>query len=525
MLVVRRRAGLYSARIAVYTLRAPSSPSLTHWWLDVEFTLGEDDEEGDGERKEGKERGGGARTGMGNGNGNGNGHGGRKGGVRRLWRDVVFVLADEVGGLIRSSSAASLAALPRASANEAAAGGATADGVSPPSPSIPHVLCDMVRFRGTQGNRGGAGRGGRGSRGGGSASKPRRSSMAQQGTAKQDEQRHKRPTITIPWLARRRGRARRQVVDLEAALVIQCAVRQILAWRRLRLLREKRDAHLAQIESTEQRRKGRDALRDFRYLCASRMAAVYHGHVLRKELRYLAKHATNIQRIYKGRFMRKAVLEMRRRMRDGALVETVYQRGRCVSGRYLFLKVTRSGFNYHFTGYDYEAGEEYRGLVTSQRMALMLQAFPYGVDGSYSRTRRRKLNAWNHPRVLSLLLAKLSLIDPIKGLGELQHCDGTKILIVDPERGNAAGIGGGSGMGAKMKSRPLADQGASKMVTMEMSLRGYVEERRGEPTLRGVLCGGVCGVRECACAHVSMCACARCAVRGAVLSTRVLIPA
>jgi hypothetical protein len=350
--------------------------------------------------------------------------------------------------------------------------------------------------------------------------------MAQQGTAKQEEQRHKRPTITIPWLARRRGRARRQVIDLEAALVIQCAVRQILAWRRLRLLREKRDAHLAQIESTEQRRKGRDALRDFRYLCASRMAAVYHGHVVRKELRYLAKHATNIQRIYKGRFMRKAVLEMRRRMRDGALVETVYQRGRCVSGRYLFLKVTRSGFNYHFTGYDYEAGEEYRGLVSSQRMALMLQAFPFGVDGSYSRTRRRKLNAWNHPRVLSLLLAKLSLIDPIKGLGELQHCDGTKILIVDPERGNAAGIGGGSGMGAKMKSRPLADQGASKMVTMEMSLRGYVE-RRGEANLLCVasfvvvvcvvlcLCAGaVCGVW---CARVRKCVVrgARCAVRGA----------
>ena len=58
---------------------------------------------------------------------------------------------------------------------------------------------------------------------------------------------------------------------------------------------------------------------------ASRIAALYHGNKSRAQIRYLSEHAMQMQRLVRGHLMRNAVLALRRRIRDGAIVDEVYK--------------------------------------------------------------------------------------------------------------------------------------------------------------------------------------------------------
>ena len=78
----------------------------------------------------------------------------------------------------------------------------------------------------------------------------------------------------------------------------------------------------------------------------------------------------------------------------------------------------------------------YRGFLSQNRIEELCSDYPYGVTGSYSLRKRIKLKPYHVDEMCALIIAKLALVEPIKGLGEMEErsrCgDGVLILVVDP---------------------------------------------------------------------------------------------
>ena len=102
----------------------------------------------------------------------------------------------------------------------------------------------------------------------------------------------------------------------------------------------------------------------------------------------------------------------------GAQVRLMYNRPRLVSGKAIVVRVQRAGKNWMLQGIDHELGEVYQGLVKEQQVLKLIKRHKYGRDQGYSR-RRARIYAWEHGRVLQLLLSCLAITDAIGGLGEL----------------------------------------------------------------------------------------------------------
>ena len=238
------------------------------------------------------------------------------------------------------------------------------------------------------------------------------------------------PRIIVPAIETYRRTAQRAQDIISAVLVLQCSFR---GFRGRRALSRRRSQRLA-LQRREAKLRARRAIRRARHgfvnSAAVRVQARWRGVLLRAKICQMHAAAVQIQRLLRGHLGRLQALEHERRLRMGPLVREVFYRGCVVSGRYLLLTVRQSGNNYRFFGFDLAAAEEYRGLVTHARVMEAIAAHPYGAEGAYGRNRRQQIRIWQHPRVLKLLLSKLMLVDPIKGLGEFQKNTCKKVLIV-----------------------------------------------------------------------------------------------
>ena len=228
-----------------------------------------------------------------------------------------------------------------------------------------------------------------------------------------------------------------------------CGRRAFSRRRSQRLAAQRREAKLGA------RREIRKARHGFVNSAAVCVQARWRGILLRMKLAQMHAAALRIQSLVRGHLGRLRALEHERRLRMGPLVREVYYRGCVVSGKYLLLTVRQSGNNYRLFGFDLAAAEEYRGLVKQGRVMKAIEAHPYGADGAYGRNRRQQIRVWQHPRVLKLLLSKLMLVEPIKGLGEFQKNACKKVLIVFLGSSN----GGGRGILSSRSSWP------SRMIT------------------------------------------------------------
>ncbi len=122
-------------------------------------------------------------------------------------------------------------------------------------------------------------------------------------------------------------------------------------------------------------------------------------------------------------------------------VVVVYERVRIVHGAQgpLRIKVLKCGLNYLLEGFSYELCESYRGFLPQQRVQELCERYPYGVTGAYSLRKRIRLQPHFVDELVALFMAKLALVEPIKGLGEMEERsragNGTLVLVVDPLNG------------------------------------------------------------------------------------------
>ena len=119
-------------------------------------------------------------------------------------------------------------------------------------------------------------------------------------------------------------------------------------------------------------------------------------------------------------------------------VTIVYDRVRLVRNAEgpLRIKILKCGYNYMLEGFDYELCQSYRGFVPRERIEDLCRRYPYGVTGSYSLRKRIALKPNHVDEMCALLTSKLALVEPIKGLGEMEERSragsGLLVLVVDP---------------------------------------------------------------------------------------------
>jgi hypothetical protein len=170
----------------------------------------------------------------------------------------------------------------------------------------------------------------------------------------------------------------------------------------------------------------------------SMVKAAFIARRQRKQLRGMHAMAVKIQRVMRAYLVWLREEEKKAWEKYGAQVRTMYDRCRIVSGKAMVVRVQRAGKNWMLRGIDHSVGEIYQGLVKEQQLLRLIKKYPYGRDQGYSIKRRAKLYAWEHSRILLLLLSCLATTDAIDGLGELNGFDGKRIMICHEEFGNKA---------------------------------------------------------------------------------------
>ena len=237
--------------------------------------------------------------------------------------------------------------------------------------------------------------------------------------------------VVMPVERRRMMRRKAQDMNRAATKIQRCykgrRLQNALS-RRIALHKRSRDAHqqlLTRVVAKHQAHQKHHAN------LVSKVKAAFIARRQRKLLRKMHSAASKIQGVMRQYLSWLREEERKAWEKYGAQVRLMYNRPRLVSGKAIVVKVQRAGKNWMLEGIDHELGEVYRGLVKEQQVLRLIRRHKYGRDQGYSTKRRARIYAWEHGRVLQLLLSCLAITDAIEGLGELDKYDGKRIMVCD----------------------------------------------------------------------------------------------
>jgi hypothetical protein len=172
----------------------------------------------------------------------------------------------------------------------------------------------------------------------------------------------------------------------------------------------------------------------YRHACCAVIQANTRCMLRWKRYKKMKASALVFQRICRGWSSRKRVEYIRELLvGDWPKVEIVYERGCRISGIQLHLKIWKCGLHYNFSGYDHNTCQEYKGFLPRWELEKLCKTYPHGVTGSYSLRKRIKVRPTFTTEVLALIVAKLAIVESIKGLGESGSALGEKSLVVDAD--------------------------------------------------------------------------------------------
>ena len=100
-------------------------------------------------------------------------------------------------------------------------------------------------------------------------------------------------------------------------------------------------------------------------------------------------------------------------------------------------------------GFDYTMCMAYRGFLPQSRIEELCSMYPHGVTGAYSLRKRLILKPYHVDEMCALLIQKMVLVEPIKGVGEMEERSraghGVLVLVVDPLNGQTSDCVDGAG--------------------------------------------------------------------------------
>ena len=216
----------------------------------------------------------------------------------------------------------------------------------------------------------------------------------------------------------------------------------------------------------------------FHNACAVKIQANVRKLVYKGKYIEMQQCSLMFQKLFRGWKGRRRVEHIRELLvGDWPKVEIMYERGVHVSGIQLHLRIWRCGLHYLMSGYDHLNCEEYKGFVPRWEVERLCKRYPYGMTGQYSLRKRIHIRPTFSDEVMAMLVGKLSIVEPIKGLGELEGAMGTQTLVVDGDgRGKHAGDSGGKGIQSTYVWRPPT---TGDWIDKETEAR-LAEEKRSE---------------------------------------------
>ncbi|GMH88110.1 hypothetical protein TL16_g11061 [Triparma laevis f. inornata] len=284
--------------------------------------------------------------------------------------------------------------------------------------------------------------------------------------------------LVLPQIQGIRDRAVAEMIEEYAARRLQRIFRGFQGRAQMNRMVFRKNEMDQQAASLERMRKRMAERRQFRALCACVVQARFKGILWRRRLARMQGASLVIQTCYRGFATRVKLREEQRRKLEGAKVDTVYRRGKLVSGVHLFLSVKRCGLSFKFIGRSEEHMDTFLGFVYKEQVLVilaahnrwakeekqkikererkmqedmyegfnfeskkirMMQDFMGDEKGIKSDDKYKEVKAWQYEKILNVLLDKLALVNPIKACShDLQRLEGKKVLICDPELGAAA---------------------------------------------------------------------------------------
>ena len=167
--------------------------------------------------------------------------------------------------------------------------------------------------------------------------------------------------------------------------------------------------------------------------------------LVRKHYLILKTASIVFQKYFRGKLGRlQAQIRRERICGNWPKVEIVYERCAMIQNASgpIRLKILKCGLNYMLEGFDYHLCLSYRGFLPQARIEELCNDYPYGVTGSYSLRKRLKLQPYHVDEMCALIIAKMALVEPIKGLGEMEERSraghGVLVLVVDPLKNQKA---------------------------------------------------------------------------------------
>ena len=180
--------------------------------------------------------------------------------------------------------------------------------------------------------------------------------------------------MVLPQIQGVRDRAVAEMIEEYAARRLQRIFRGFQGramMKRMVFRKNERDQQAAQLARM---RKLLSERRQFRALCACVVQARIKGIMWRRRLARMQGAALIIQTCYRGFATRQKLREEERKRLEGAKVDTVYRRGKIVSGVHLFLSVKRCGLSFKFIGRSEEHMDTFLGFVYREQVLVVLDS-------------------------------------------------------------------------------------------------------------------------------------------------------
>ena len=182
-----------------------------------------------------------------------------------------------------------------------------------------------------------------------------------------------------------------------------------------------------------------------RHSMATKIEANVRAFVYSKRFEKQKRCSLLFQKIFRGWKGRKRAAYIRELLvGDWPKVEIAFERGVKISNKPLHLRIWKCGLHYLLSAYDHENCTELKGFLPRWRLEQLCKKYPHGVTGSYSLRKRIKIRPNFTEEVLALIIAKLAIVEPIKGLGGMferggHYGNGEKVLVIDGDgRGRRA---------------------------------------------------------------------------------------
>ena len=173
------------------------------------------------------------------------------------------------------------------------------------------------------------------------------------------------------------------------------------------------------------RQQALEATRRARGVLAVAVQRRVRGWLWRKRLRLMVRSALLLQCLARCRRARKRVEAERRRRDCGPeVVDLTQGPGKSVTVGELsfFLKVFRCGDNYLLKGVDAVRVREYEGEVRADEVRALIAEHNEKFPGSTLADRQKRIGAWQHERVVDLLISNLGFAPKIVSVSRLSYC-------------------------------------------------------------------------------------------------------